>query len=154
MLRFFLGIGCIVAVMVVTPIASAQALSPDFGNQVQPTLPANEMLVGQIHDALPSADLDQMTGQAMDTVGLGQDLEQQLNVAMSRAPDDASRSRLEGVRAHTIAALNALRLVQVEPTLDAARSRLEQARGEAQEGLDELRPFVLGLVISGDITGK
>jgi hypothetical protein len=154
MLRFFLGIGCLAAVMVVAPTASAQAQSPDFGDQVQPTLPANELLVGQIHDALPSANLDQMTGQTMDTVGLGQDLEQRLGKAMALAPDDASRSRLEGVRTHTVAALDALRLVQLEPTLDAARSRLEQARGEAQEGLDELRPFVLGLVISGDITGK
>src|SRR5436190_22349491 len=108
MLRFFLGIGCLAAVVVVAPIASAQALSPDFGDQVQPTLPANELLVGQIHDALPSANLDEMTGQAMDTVGLGQELEQQLGQAMLIAPDDASRSRLEGVRTHTSAALGAL----------------------------------------------
>jgi hypothetical protein len=49
------------------------------------------------------------------------------------------------VLTHTQAAVASVHLAQLETTADAARGRLDQARGEAQEGLDELRPFVLGL---------
>ncbi len=154
MMRSLFVVGCLTAAIVSTPAAHAQVVSPDFSINVQPTLPANELLVGQIQDALPSTDLDTVTGQTSDLVTTGEDLEHQLSLALAAAPDDAARSRLEGVRAHTTAALDALRLIQIDATLDAARARLEQARGEAQEGLDELRPFILGLVLSGDIIGK
>jgi hypothetical protein len=154
MLRIFITIGCLAAAMIVTPAADAQQLTPEFTSNVQPTLPANELLLGQIRDAMPTTELDRMTVQTLDALTTGEDLEQQLSLALAVAPDDAARSRVEAVRTHTTAALDALRLAKVEPTLDAARARLEQAWGEAHEGLDELRPFILGMVASGELTGK
>jgi hypothetical protein len=154
MLRFFLSISCLTAAFIIAPPAHAQQVSPDFAGNVGPTLPTNELLLGQIHDALPMSDQDETAAQTLEALATGQDLEQQLTLALALAPDDATRSRLDAVRTHTTAALDALRLVELEPTLDAARSRLQQAWGEAHEGLDELRPFVLDLVASGDIAGK
>jgi hypothetical protein len=155
MLRLSLGVGCLVAALVIATTAHAQVVVlPDFGGQIQPTLPTNQLLVGQILEALPTSDLALISEQAALTLGVGEELEQQLTLAMSTAPDEAARSRLEGVLTHTRAALDSLRQAQMEATVDSARGRLEQARGEAQEGLDELRPFVLALVDNGVVGGK
>jgi hypothetical protein len=85
---------------------------------------------------------------------VAEELQQQLSAAISLSPDDASRSRLEGVLTHTQAVLDSLRMAQVENNLDSARGRLDQARGEAQEGLGELQPFVVGLPVPSVSTGK
>jgi hypothetical protein len=154
MLRLSLTVGCLLAALVSTTSAQAQVVAPDFANQIQPTLPANELLVGQISEALPTNDLNVLSEQTALTLGVGEELQQELNLALSMAPDDAARSRLEGVLTHTSATLDSLRQVPLEATLDSARGRLEQARGEAQEALDELRPFVLALVTSGVVSGK
>jgi hypothetical protein len=105
-------------------------------------LTANELLVRQIRETLPAGDLEAMSQQTARLLGAGEQLEQQLSQALTSAPDDTARSRVEGVLTHTQAAVESLRLAGQESTLDATRGRLEQARGEAQEGLDELRPFV------------
>jgi hypothetical protein len=128
--------------MLVAIATTASAQSPDFAGQIQPTLSANELLVRQIRDAMPGDDLAVMSQQTVRLVSAGEQLAQQLSQALVSAPDDAARSRVDGVLTHTQAAVESLRLTSQEVTLDAARSRLEQARGEAQEGLDELRPFV------------
>ncbi len=128
-----------------TPVTGVGAQGADFVGQVQPTLPANELLLDQIRMALPATEIDALTVQTSMSLGTAEDLQQQLNQALTLAPDDAARSRVEGVLTHTQAALDALRLAQAEDNLDSARGRLDQARGEAQEGLDELRPFVQGL---------
>jgi hypothetical protein len=140
--------------MLVAPSAHAQEVSPNFPGQIQITLPSNEQLVGQIQDALPTDDLAVVSDQTNLSVSAGQDLVQQLDSALSVAPDDVSRSRIEGVLAHTEAAVDSLHMAQGETNLDVAHGRLDQARGEAQEALDELRPFVLGLVSTGAIIGK
>jgi hypothetical protein len=147
-MRFILTLTCLAAVMI-APTVHAQELSPDFASNVQPTLPANELLVGQLHDAL-----DLTPTEPSDSIATAEDLERQLSIALAMAPDDAARSRLDGVHTHTVAALDALRLVDDQSSLDVARSRLEQARAEAQEGLDELRPFILNMVVTGELTGK
>lgn len=154
MLRLSLTVGCLVAALVSASAAQAQVVAPDFGGQIQPTLPETELLVGQIQDALPTEDLALLSEQTALPLGVAEELEQQLSLALAIAPDDAARSRLEGVLTHTQATLDALRQAQTEATLDSARGRLEQARGEAQEGLDELRPFVLSLVATGVASGK
>jgi hypothetical protein len=125
------------------PASLAAAQAGDFVAEIQPTLPANEQLLGQISDAIPSSDLDSVVAQTGLTLGVGEDLQNQLDTALALAPDDAARSRLEGVIAHTQAALDSLHMVKAADNLVVARGRLDQARGEAQEGLDELRPFVL-----------
>jgi hypothetical protein len=154
MLRVSLAVGCLIAALVSAATAQAQVVSPDFVTQLQPTLPANEQLVGQIRDALPSDNLDLLSQQTVLTVGLGELLQQQLSLALAMASDDAARSRVQGVLAHTSATLDSLRQVQTEATIDSARGRLEQARGEAQEGLDELQPFVVSLPPAPAGTGK
>ena len=153
-LRLSLIVGCLLVAPFSATTIHAQEANPDFNGQIQTTLPSNEQLLGEIRDALPSDDLVVIVGQTDTTVSLGEDLVQQLATALSMAPDDASRSRIEGVLTHSQAALVSLRMAQTETTLDSARARLDAARGEAQESLDELRPFVLGLVATGAITGK
>jgi hypothetical protein len=125
------------------PASLAAAQAGDFAGEIQPTLPANEQLVGQITDAIPSSDLDTLVAQTGLTLGVGEDLQNQFNTALALAPDDAARSRLEGLIAHTQAVLDSLNMIRTADNLDVARGRLDQARGEAQEGLNELRPFVL-----------
>jgi hypothetical protein len=135
----------VVLLMLVQPAATASAQSANFTGQIQPTLAANELFLSQIRQALPSSDMDTLAQQIATTLDVGQQLAQQLEQAVGLAPDDATRSRVEGVLTHTQAAVASLQLAQVETSAEAARGRLDQARGEAQEGLDELRPFVLGL---------
>jgi hypothetical protein len=154
MLRVSLAVGCLVAALVSAATAQAQVVSPDFVTQLQPTLPANEQLLGQIQEALPTDDLALLSQQTAPSLGLGEVLQQQLSLALAMAPDDVARSRIAGVLAHTTAMLDSLRQVQTEATLDSARGRLEQARGEAQEGLDELQPFVVSLPPAPAGTGK
>jgi hypothetical protein len=153
-LRFGFIVACLVVALLPATTSFAQEVSPDFAGQVRPTLPANEQLLGQIQDALPSDDLSIISEQTGLTLDVGEDLAQQLTLALSLAPDDAARSRIEGILIHTQATLSSLRLVQTESSLDSARGRLGQARGEAMEALDELRPFVLGMVTSVATTGK
>jgi len=135
----------VVLLMLVQPVAAASAQSTSFTGQIQPTLAANELFLSNIRQALPSSDMDALAQQTATTLDIGQQLAQQLDQAIVLAPDDAARSRVEGVLTHTQAAVASLQLAQLETSADAARGRLDQARGEAQEGLDELRPFVLGL---------
>ncbi len=129
----------------VQPVARASAQSADFPGQIQPTLATNELFLSQIRQALPSSDMDAIAQQTSTTLDIGQQLAQRLEQAAVLAPDDAARSRVEGVLTHTQAAVASLQLAEAETSADAARGRLDQARGEAQEGLDELRPFVVGL---------
>ena len=135
----------IVLFTLVQPVAAASAQSASFTGQIQPTLAANELFLSNIRQALPSSDMDALAQQTAATLDIGEQLAQQLDQAIVLAPDDAARSRVEGVLTHTQAAVASLQLAQLETSTDAARGRLDQARGEAQEGLDELRPFVLGL---------
>ena len=141
MVRVLFLVMCFVLAGALPSLAAAQ--TGDFAGEIQPTLPANEQLVGQIRDAMPSNELESVVAQTGLTLGVGEDLQSQLKAALALAPDDASRSRLEGVITHTQAALDSLQLIKVADDLSVARGRLDQARGEAQEGLDELRPFVL-----------
>jgi hypothetical protein len=150
MLRSIIAAGCLLVATATT--ASAQA--PDFTSQIQPTLTANELLVRQIREAMPVDDLEMMSLQTALTLAAGEQLEQQLSQALANAPNDAARSRVDGVLTHTHAAIESLRLANQEATVDAAQGRLEQARGEAQEGLDELRPFVVSMVRPAELPAE
>jgi hypothetical protein len=141
----FRGVIAGVLLMLVQAVGTASAQSADFAGQVRPTLPANQLFLSQIRQTLPSSDMDAIAQQTATTLDVGQQLTQQLGQALVLAPDDATRSRVEGVLTHTRAALASLQQAQLETSASAARGRLDQARGEAQEGLDELRPLVLSL---------
>jgi hypothetical protein len=139
MLRSFIITGCLLVASATTSFAQGA----DFTGQLSPTVATNEQLVQQIREALLSSDLPALSQQTGRILDVGQQLEQQLSGALSTAPDDAARSRVQGVLTHTQAAVASLRMAGQGVTLDATLGRLEQARGEAQEGLDELRPFVV-----------
>jgi hypothetical protein len=145
MLRLTLVVGCLVASLLSATATHAQVISPDFSDQLQPTLPANQDLLDQILQLLPATDLAAITDQSGSTLSAATDLEQQLNQLLANAPDDPARSRLEGVLTHVQASVAALNLVQTETSLDSARARLDQARGEANEALSELQPFVMSI---------
>jgi hypothetical protein len=132
-----------IATCVALTTATASAQVADWREVIQPTLPSNESLVLRIRATMPAGDIATLTSSTADTIAIGEDLQHQLEAALAIAPDDAARSRIAGVLTHTQAALAALRMASNEANLDAARGRLEQARGEAQESLDELRPFVM-----------
>ena len=125
----------------------AAAQEADFTAQIRPSVATNELLLSQIQQALPSSDRDAIGQQAATTLDVGRELAQQLEQALAVAPDDAARSRIEGILVHTQAALASLEQVPSATSVDAARGRLDQARGEAQEGLDELRPLVPPLAV-------
>jgi hypothetical protein len=147
--------GLLLALGATTPTYAQTVVSPDFANQVQTTLPSNEQLVGQLQDALGAADdLSVTSGGAEHFASIGEALNAELERAMIAAPDDAARSRIEGVLTHTRAAVASLRMAKTDTPGDAVRGRLLEAQGEAREALDELRPYILGLVASGVITGK
>jgi hypothetical protein len=154
MLRLSLIVGCLVASLLSATTTSAQVITPDFPSLVQPTLPANQLLVGQITDALSRTDLGTVSDLTGSTVSVDENLVQQLTTALNNAPDDASRSRIQGVLTHLQAALDSLRQAQTADSLDLARARLDQARGEAQEALTELQPFVVGMATTGAISVK
>ena len=148
MLRIVIAVAWL---MLVQGVGTASAQGADFSGQIQPTLAANELFLGQIRQALPSTDMDAVAQQTATTLDIGQQLAQQLEQALALAPDDAARSRVEGVLTHTQAAMASLEQAQLETSASAARGRLDQARGEAQEGLDELRPLVLGLAMPAEL---
>ena len=121
--------------------APSMAQAPGFSDQVRMAVPTNEQLVQQIRTAMPMNELVILADQNELALVGAEQLEQQLADALAVAPDDAARSRLDGVLTHTRAALDALRLTTAEATVDSAHGRLDQALGEALEGLNELRPF-------------
>src|SRR5262245_42434753 len=105
MFRLSLVLGCVLALLTSISTTPAQTISPEFGGQIQTTLPSNEELLGQIQETLPNTDVNSVSDQTGLTIGVAQDLVQQLNRALIVAPDDASRSRIEGVLNHVQAAL-------------------------------------------------
>ena len=154
MLRVSVVAACLVAGLMATTSVQAQEIGTDFPGQLQPTLPANEELVSQIGQALPATDLSTLSDQAGTALSVGTDLEQQLSDLLPIAPDDAARSRISGVLTHIQASVGSLQLAQMETSVDSARARFDQARGEAQEALSELQPFVVSLPSVTPIAGK
>lgn len=145
---------CLVVSLAVTMSVQAQEITTDFPGQLQPTLPANEELVSRIGMGVPATDLAVLTDQAGTALNVGTDLEQQLSDLLPIAPDEAARSRISGVLTHIQASVGSLQLAQTETSLDSARARFDQARGEAQEALDELQPFVVSVPSIMPIAGK
>lgn len=154
MLRVSVVAACLVAGLMATTSVQAQEIGTDFPGQLQPTLPANEELVSQIGQGLPATDLSTLSDQAGTALSVGTDLEQQLSDLLPIAPDDAARSRISGVLTHIQASVGSLQLAQMETSVDSARARFDQARGEAQEALSELQPFVVSLPSVTPIAGK
>src|SRR5258707_6526018 len=114
MLRSFIAASC----LLVASASAAFAQGADFTGQIRPTVATNEQLVRQIREALPASDLEALSQQTGPILDLGKQLEQQLGDALSSAPDDVARSRVEGVLTHTQAAVASLRMPGQEARID------------------------------------
>jgi hypothetical protein len=129
-------------------ITTAAAEEADFGSAVNSTVPLNEQVLQRIDHALTLGDVDALKQAAWSALPTARQLERQLGEALSLAPDDSGRSRIEAILTHTQAAIDALDLTSGEVGIDAARGRVIQARGEFNEGLDELRPFAVTVPVA------
>lgn len=139
MVRKVLTIG-IVAVLLQALVIQA-AFAQDFGSLVSQASTANKTWVSQIDQALQATDLATLQAEAATALATGQQVQSLLQAALPLAPDDASRSRVQGVLTHVMAAVQSGQQVAAAKDLDTARSALNAERGEAQEALSELAPF-------------
>ena len=132
--------GLIVA-FVLQALVIGAALAQDFASFVTQASQANQEWVDQIGLALEATDLDTLQARTATAVATGEQVESLLRAALPLAPDDASRSRVEGVLTHVVAALEAGRDALAATEFDMARSSVDAMRGEALEALLELAPF-------------
>ncbi len=139
MVRKALAIG-ILAVLL-QALALSSTFAQDFSSLVSQANTANKTWVGQIDQGLQATDLATLQADAATAMATGQRVQSLLQSALAVAPDDASRSRVEGLLNHVNAALQSAQQVSSAKDLDTARSALNAERGEAQEALNELAPF-------------
>ncbi len=117
------------------------AFAQDFRSLVSQAAATNQTWVSQIDQALQATDLATLQAGAATALATGQRVQSLLQAALPLAPDDASRSRVQGVLAHVTAALQSGQQVAQARDFDTARSELNAERGEAQEALSELAPL-------------
>ncbi|MGH2461163.1 MAG: LPXTG cell wall anchor domain-containing protein [Chloroflexota bacterium] len=122
-------------------LAIGSTFAQDFGSLVAQANTANETWVSQINQGLAATDLATLQADAATALTTGQQVQSLLQAALPLAPDDASRSRVQGVLTHVTAALQSGKQVSSAKDLDTAHSALNAERGEAQEALNELAPF-------------
>lgn len=127
-------------------VPSAGAQTPTFATLVQQGLSGNQDLSQQIKSALGPGDLMAVKTQSSTALGTANGVLSALDQALPMAPDDASRSRIEGLRGHIRATAAPLSQAAQANTPDEARARLDQARGEADESLAEFQPFAAAFV--------
>lgn len=120
---------------------SVTALAQDFGSLVASATAANQQFVQQTRFALEAQDLATLQARAATAVATGEQARSLLSEALSLAPDDASRSRVEGVLTHITAAVEAGRAALQATNFGAARGFVDAMRGEAEEALAELPPL-------------
>ncbi len=121
----------------VAGLASAQ----DFNSLVASAAAANNLWVTQIATAAQSTTLAQLQAANTTALATGQREQSLLRSALAIAPDDASRSRVQGVLNHVTAAIMSAQQKSQATTLDVAQSFLNAERGEAVEAQSEIVPF-------------
>ena len=117
------------------------AFAQDFDSLVSQANSANKLWVSQIDQALQATDLASLRAGASTALATGERVQSLLQTALSLAPDNASRSRVQALLTHVTAAVQAGRLATQASDFDVARSQVNAERGEAQEALNELAPF-------------
>jgi hypothetical protein len=135
-----LAIATALAAALLSP-GPALSAGPDFPTLVRSALAGNQQLVGQVRPALPTGDLGALKTQSGSALGTAEQVQSLLSQALVLAPDDASRSRVEGLVRHINGAVDPLRMAAQEPSVDGTLGRLNQARGEAEEALSEFVTF-------------
>jgi len=131
------------AILTTQALALGAAQAQDFGSLVSQAVAANQQLVDHIDAATRAPDLATLRADISLGVSSAQAAQSLLQEARAVAPDDAARSRAQGVLAHITASLSSATQASQATTLDVARSRVDAARGEAVEALNELPPATL-----------
>jgi len=121
--------------------AAGLASAQDFATDVSSAATANNLWVTQIATAAQATTLAQLQAANATALATGQREQTLLQAALAIAPDDASRSRVQGVLNHVTAALQSGQQKTQATTLDAARGFLDAERGEAVEAQSEIVPF-------------
>lgn len=131
----------LVLCLVVPALLALPAFAQDFGTLVANAATLNQRWVSQADVALQATTLAGVQSQAASAVATGKQVQALLNEALPLAPDNASRSRIQGLLAHVNAGLQDGQRAAQETTLDVARGDVNAMRGEAAEALNELAPF-------------
>jgi LPXTG-motif cell wall-anchored protein len=143
MFRFFMAsLALVAALLAAAPAASA---GPEFNKLMRAALAGNERLVLEIRPAVTLAELNALKASSGTALGTAERVEGLLAEALPLAPDDASRSRVEGLMLHIRGTVDPLRMASQEASVDATQGRLNQARGEAEEALSEFVTFAAQL---------
>ncbi len=141
-----------VLVLVLQCSAFVIAFGQDFNTLIASANTANQAWVTQIDTALQASDLSTLQAGNLQAQTLGNSVRASLAAALPLAPNDAARSRVQGLLQHVNAALASQQAVTQATTLDAARSALNAARGEAVETQNELQPFAVQTPVSAPVT--
>lgn len=128
-------------VLLFQALMAVPVLAQDFDSLVSSAASATQQFVDQTNLALEATDLSTLQARTRTAVATGQQVESLLQSALSLAPDDASRSRVEGVLTHITAAIASGQDALQATDFDVARAAVDAMRGEAEEALAELAPF-------------
>lgn len=139
LLRALAVSAALVAALVAT--GPAVAVGPDYPSLLGSALVSNAQLVGLIRSTPAEGALDALKIQSGAALGTAEEVQGLLSQALVLAPDDLSRSRVEGIVRHINAAVDPLRLATEETTVDATRGRLSQAGAEAEEALSAFASY-------------
>lgn len=129
------------AVLLLQSMMHVTVLAQDFTSLVSSAASATQQFVDQTNLALEATDLATLQARTRTAVATGQQVESLLQTALSVAPDDPSRSRVEGVLTHIRAAVASGQDALQATEFGAARGAVDAMRGEAEEALTELAPF-------------
>ena len=129
------------AILATHALILGTAQAQDFDSLVNQAVAANRQLVDHIAAATRAPDLAALRADITLGVTSAKATQSLLQEALAVAPDDAARSRAQGVLTHIAASLSSATQASQATTLDVARSRVDAARGEAVEALDELVPI-------------
>lgn len=113
----------------------------DLATLLNQAVAAGDEMIGHIQAGLATSDIAAARAQAQLAAATGERWQALLGEALTLAPDDASRSRIESVLIHVRDATRSANLAATGPESEV-KSRLDAARGEAEEAQAELRPFV------------
>ena len=127
--------------VIVPALLALPAFAQDFGTLVANAATLNQQWVSQTDAALQATTLASVQSQAATAIASGKQVQALLNEALPLAPDNASRSRIQGLQAHVNAGLQDGQRAAQETSFDAARGDVNAMRGEAAEAFNELAPF-------------
>ncbi len=138
MLKLFL-VAALVCLLQAASVVSAAG--QDFASLVSQAGSLNQQWLNQIDTASKATDAASAQAESATAVATGKQVQALLQQALTIAPDDASRSRVQGLLGHVNAALQDVQGVSTANDLSTIQSALNAERGEVNEALNEIVPF-------------